>query len=53
MYYTGTAGDAMKGHNGQPFSTFDQDNDDRGTDCAVTYKGAWWYVGCHDSNLNG
>ena len=51
--YTGTAGDAMKRHNDQPFSTFDQDNDDRGTDCAVTYKGAWWYMGCHDSNLNG
>ena len=53
MYYTGTAGDAMKEHNGQPFSTFDQDNDDRYTDCAVIYKGVWWYVGCHDSNLNG
>ena len=50
--YTGTAGDALKRHNGQPFSTFDQDND-RGRNCAVTYKGAWWYVGCHDSNLNG
>ena len=32
---------------------FDQDNDDTGSGCAVAFKGAWWYVGCHDSNLNG
>ena len=43
----------MKRHNGRPFSTFDQDNDDNGNSCAVTFKGAWWYESCHDSNLNG
>ena len=52
--YTGTAGDALTGHNGHAFSTFDQDNDAAGgRSCAVLYKGAWWYESCHASSLNG
>jgi hypothetical protein len=35
------------------FSTRDVDNDTWENSCAVTYKGAWWYTACHDSNLNG
>ena len=35
------------------FSTKDQDSDQFGTSCAQYYKGAWWYKGCHISNLNG
>jgi ficolin len=38
---------------GQQFSTFDQDNDVYSDNCAVVYKGAWWFNACHQSNLNG
>ncbi|XP_071789557.1 fibrinogen-like protein A [Asterias amurensis] len=48
-----TAGDGLEFHNGVMFSTKDKDNDLRGSNCAVQYKGAWWYEGCFDSNLNG
>ena len=51
--YAGTAGDSLGIHNGTAFSTFDQDNDIHSINCAVTYRGAWWYGRCHLSNLNG
>ncbi|RMX53160.1 hypothetical protein pdam_00015485 [Pocillopora damicornis] len=36
------------------FSTNDQDNDpDSSRHCSQHFKGAWWYKGCHHSNLNG
>ncbi|XP_062607549.1 fibrinogen C domain-containing protein 1-B-like [Saccostrea cucullata] len=51
--YTGTAGDSFTYHNGNEFSTKDQDNDLDSRDCAVQFHGAWWYYDCHRSNLNG
>ncbi|XP_064465982.1 techylectin-5A-like [Ornithodoros turicata] len=53
--YTGDTGyDAFSGENGASFSTFDRDNDmDPDSNCAVTYRGAWWYKRCHLANLNG
>ena len=38
---------------GMQFSATDNDNDKSHGNCAETFKGAWWYAGCHSSNLNG
>ena len=52
--YTGDAGDSLKGHNKQKFTTKDRDNDlYKNNNCAIFYKGGWWYNKCHSSNLNG
>lgn len=54
--YKGNAGDGLAppSHSGQVFSTHDRDNDSINRNCAITYRGAWWYGSpCHTSNLNG
>ena len=51
--YTGNAGDNLTWHNEMKFSTKDHDNDVYNLNCAVLFKGGWWYRKCHSSNLNG
>ncbi|XP_016928110.2 ficolin-1 [Drosophila suzukii] len=51
--YSGSAGDSLRYHLNQPFSTFDKDNDKSSINCAARYLGAWWYKDCLYSNLNG
>lgn len=56
--YHGNAGDSLTpkwdGHNGQSFSTIDNDNDNRYYDnCAEHYNGAWWFNNCFEAHLNG
>ncbi|XP_037046930.1 microfibril-associated glycoprotein 4-like [Bradysia coprophila] len=49
----GQISDSLSSHNGSMFSTKDNDNDDWPANCAERFKGAWWYRGCYQSNLNG
>ncbi|KAF8773448.1 Techylectin-5A like protein [Argiope bruennichi] len=53
--YTGNAGDSMVAHHDNAkFSTKDVDNDNqKDNNCALKFKGGWWYNSCHVSNLNG
>lgn len=47
------SGDSMNYHNGRSFSTYDKDTDSAITNCALSYKGAFWYKNCHRVNLMG
>ena len=48
--YSGNAGDAMGYNNSRGFTTKDRS---QVSQCAVSYRGAWWYYGCTYANLNG
>ncbi|XP_038064679.1 microfibril-associated glycoprotein 4-like [Patiria miniata] len=49
-----TAGNAMRYHDGWPFTTKDNDNDGRsGRNCANDRDGAWWFDDCDVAHLNG
>ncbi|XP_067140921.1 protein scabrous-like [Centruroides vittatus] len=50
--YSGTAGDALKYHQGMFFSTWDQDNDATDVNCALIHSAGWWYNNCQNANLN-
>lgn len=49
------SGDGMRHHNGQSFSTYEQDNDRSAINCGAhkQLQGAWWYNNCWSSSLNG
>ncbi|XP_029954688.1 microfibril-associated glycoprotein 4-like [Salarias fasciatus] len=49
----GGAGDSLSVHNGNKFSTFDNDQDNSTTNCAQRFLGAHWYNACYDSNPTG
>ena len=53
---SGFSGNASNTHmanqNKMKFSTYDQDNDRWGSNCASRYKGGWWYNNCFVVNLN-
>ena len=42
--------DAMAYHNGQQFSTYNNDNSGS---CSFAHQGGWWYDSCYTANLNG
>ena len=51
---TSTAGNALENHNGQKFSTPDDDNDiNQNKNCALSLCAGWWYRSCLDSHLTG
>nr|XP_039256106.1 ryncolin-2-like [Styela clava] len=52
--HSGKISDMMAPHSGHDFTTYDVDNDSsKSGNCAVDYRGAWWYSNCIYAHLNG
>ncbi|XP_033757340.1 ficolin-1-like [Pecten maximus] len=46
--------DVFGSHNGYAFTTFNRDNDIKEDEnCALQYRGGWWYYNCFQCNPNG
>lgn len=52
-FVKGAAGDSLKIHNEQKFTTFDRDQDTHVSNCAVICFGGFWFEGCFAANPNG
>ncbi|NP_001086308.1 MGC84752 protein precursor [Xenopus laevis] len=52
-FSAGNIGDSLTSHMNMSFSTYDQNNDMSGGNCALTNQAGWWYTNCFQSNLNG
>ncbi|KAL9972086.1 hypothetical protein ACROYT_G018327 [Oculina patagonica] len=51
-FYSGSATEQLKKYvNGMPFSTKDRDNDKTSSNCAISYKAAWWFNSCGTSQI--
>ncbi|KFB48540.1 AGAP005848-PA-like protein [Anopheles sinensis] len=48
-----SAGDSMRIHLNESFSTYDRDKSKATFNCGAVFKGAWWFYKCHRSHLNG
>ncbi|XP_046554900.1 techylectin-5B-like [Haliotis rubra] len=46
-------GDCLAELKGQPFSTFDRDNDDSPLNCAQEHQSGFWFKSCTPCNPNG
>ncbi|KAK2909540.1 hypothetical protein Q8A67_005377 [Cirrhinus molitorella] len=52
-FKNGGAGDSLTFHDGQKFTTLDQDHDAADFNCAKHRLGAFWYKNCIKTNPNG
>uniref|UniRef100_A0A182Q092 Fibrinogen C-terminal domain-containing protein n=1 Tax=Anopheles farauti TaxID=69004 RepID=A0A182Q092_9DIPT len=47
------AGDDMRIHLNESFSTYDRDRSKATFNCAQVFQGGWWFYRCHRCHLNG
>ncbi|MFN3198298.1 MAG: fibrinogen-related protein [Bradymonadia bacterium] len=57
MTFSNTAqsndGNHFSYHNNRNFTTYDDDNDSYGGNCASVYKAGWWYGSCYNMTIAG